>query len=156
MEVLREGYQIPFRRAPTLSRKPIPFPAYCPNSIRGKALAQEVESLLRKGAIELAPLLSPGYNSRLFVTMKAPGSWRPVIDLSRLNLQVFKTPFKMETIQSTLLSVHRGDWMVSLDLKDAYPLVPYPHTYIALYHSHAKVTCNTHTRQKQEVVNHPS
>ena len=26
-----------------------------------------------------------------------------------------------------------------------YPLVYYPHTYIALHHSHAKVTCNTHT-----------
>ena len=28
------------------------------------------------------------------------------------------------------------------------PLVPYPHTYIALYSSHAKVTCNTHTHPK--------
>ena len=38
-----------------------------------------------------------------------------------------------------------------------YPLAPYPHAYIALYNSHAKVTCNTHTHtQKQEVVNHPS
>ena len=26
-----------------------------------------------------------------------------------------------------------------------YPLVPYPHTYIALYNLHAKVTYNTHT-----------
>ena len=25
--------RIPFRRAPTLSREPIPFSAYCPNSI---------------------------------------------------------------------------------------------------------------------------
>ena len=124
MEVLGKGYKIPFRRAPILSREPIPFPAYCPNSIRSKALAQEVESLLRKGAIELAPLPSPGYYSRLFVTMKASESWRPVIDLSQLNLQVFKTPFKMETIQSTLLSVRRGDWMVSLDLKDAYLQIP--------------------------------
>ena len=111
MEVLREGYSIPFRRAPTLSREPIPFSAYCPKSIRGKALVQEVESLLQKGAIELAPLPSLGYYSRLFVVMKASGSWQPVIDLSRLNLKVLKTPFKMGTLQSTLLSVRRGDWM---------------------------------------------
>ena len=124
VEVLREGYKIPFRRAPILSREPIPFPAYCPTSIRGKALAQEVGSLLQKGAITLALLPSPGYYSQLFVTMKASGSWRPVIDLSRLNLQVYKTPFKMETIQSTLLSVRRGDWMVSLNLKDAYFQIP--------------------------------
>ena len=124
MEVLREGYRISFRRAPTLSGEPIPFSAYCPNSIRGKALEQEVESLLQKGAIELAPVPSLGYFSRLFVVMKASGSWRPVIDLSLLNLRVLKTPFKMETIQSTLLSVRRGDWMVSIDLKDAYLQVP--------------------------------
>ena len=124
MEVLREGYRIPFRRAPTLSGEPIPFSAHCPNSIWGKALEQEVELLLQKGAIELAPLSSLGYYSRLFVVMKASGSWRPVIDLSLLNLRVLKTPFKMETIQSTLLSVRRGDWMVSIDLKDAYLQVP--------------------------------
>ena len=124
VEVLREGYRIPFRSSPTLSREPIPFTVYCPNTIRGKALAQEVEPLLQKGAIELAPLPSLGYYSCLFVVMKASGSWRPVIDLSLLNLKVLKTPFKMETLQSVLLSVRRGDWMVSIDLKDAYLQVP--------------------------------
>ena len=112
MEALREGYSIPFRKAPTLSREPIPFSAYCPKSIRGKALVQEVESLLQKGAIELSPLPSLGYYSRLFVVMKASGLWQPVIDLSRL------------TLQFTPLSVRRGDWMVSIDLKDAYHQIP--------------------------------
>ena len=124
VEVLWEGYYIPFWNALTLSREPIPFTAYCPNTIRGKALTQEVESLLQKGAIELAPLPSLGYYSRLFVVMKASVSWRPVIDLSLLNLKVLKTPFKMETLQSVLLSVRRGDWMVSIDLMDAYLQVP--------------------------------
>ena len=124
MEVLREGYRIPFRKTPTLSGEPIPYTAYCPHTIRGKALAQEAESLLQKGAIELAPLPSLGYYSRFFVVMKASGSWRPVIDLSLLNLKVLKTPFKMETLQSVLLSVRRGDWMVSIDLKDTYLQVP--------------------------------
>ena len=50
MEVLRWGYQIPFRWASTLSRDPIPLPAYAPNSIRGKALEGEVQALLNKGA----------------------------------------------------------------------------------------------------------
>ena len=81
---------------------------------------REVLSLLEKGAIELAPLPSPGYYSWLFVVMKASGSWRLVIDLSLLNPKVQKTSFKMETLQSVLLSVQAGDWMVSLDLKDAY------------------------------------
>ena len=110
--------------APPLSSEPIPFPAYTLSSIRGKALAQQVLSLVEKGAIELAPLPLPGFYSRLFVVMKASGSWRPVIDLSTLNLRVLKSPFKMETLQSVLLSVRHGNWMVSLDLKDAYLQVP--------------------------------
>ena len=80
--------------------------------------------MLDKGAVELAPLPSPGYYSRLFVVMKASGAWRPVIDLSLLNLKVQKTSFKMETLQSVLLLVRAGDWMVSLDLKDVYLQVP--------------------------------
>ena len=109
---------------PTLSEEPIPYPSYSPTSIRGKALEGEVLSLLEKEAIELAPLPSPGYYSRLFVVMKTSGSWRSAIDFSLLNLKVQKTSFKMETLQSVLLSVRTGDWMVSLDLKDVYLQVP--------------------------------
>ena len=60
--------------------------------------------------------------SRLFVVMK-PGR-RDQLVLSTLNLRVRKTPFKVETLQSVLLSVQSGDWMVSIDLKDAYLKVP--------------------------------
>ena len=79
----------------------------------------EVLSLLEKGAIELAPP-SPGYYSCLFVVWKTSGSWRPVIDLTRLNCLVIQTWFKMETNQSVLCVIRRDDWMVSIDLKDAY------------------------------------
>ena len=44
VEVLRWGYRVPFRSVSPLSSEPIPFPAYTPVSIRGKALAQEVLS----------------------------------------------------------------------------------------------------------------
>ena len=124
MEVLWWGYRIPFRSAPTLSLDPIPFPTYSPSSIRGKALDREVVSLVEKRAVELAPLPSPDFYSQFFIVMKASGSWRPVIDPSTLNLRVLKSPFKMETLQSVLLSVRSRDWMVSLDLKDAYLQVP--------------------------------
>ena len=74
--------------------------------------------------MELAPLPSPGFYSRLFVVWKTSGSWRPVIDLSHLNRFVDVSPFQMETIQSVLLSVCQGDWMASIDLKEAYLQVP--------------------------------
>ena len=56
--------------------------AFCLLTIRVKALAQVVESLLQKGVFELAPLSSLGYYSRLFFIMKALGSWRPVLNLA--------------------------------------------------------------------------
>ena len=43
-----------------------------------------------------------------------------MIDLSRLNLSVLVSHFHMETPQSVLQSLRPGDWMVSLDLQDAY------------------------------------
>ena len=58
------------------------------------------------------------------VVWKTSGSWRPVIDLSHLNRFVDVSPFQMETIQSVLLSVRQGDWMASIDLKEAYLQVP--------------------------------
>ena len=48
----------------------------------------------------------------------------PVIDLSTLNLFVDVAHFRMETIQSVLLSVRQGDWMASIDLKETYLQVP--------------------------------
>ena len=52
------------------------------------------------------------------------GGWRPVIDLSHLNEFIQLTHFKMETVASVLLSVREGDFLASLDLKDAYFQIP--------------------------------
>ena len=124
MEVLREGYRIPFLRPPPLSTEPIPLPSYAPTSIKGAAHEEVTLALIAKGAVELAPLPSPGFHSRLFVVWKTSGSWRPVIDLSLLNRFVDVSHFPMETIQSVLLSVRQGDWMASIDLREAYLQVP--------------------------------
>ena len=124
MEVLRFGYYLPFLSTPPLSVTPIPMPSYSPTSIKGAALEQVTLGFIVKGAVELAPLPSPGFYSRLFVVWKTSGSWRPVIDLSHLNRFVDVSHFQMETIQSALLSVRQGDWMASIDLKEAYLQVP--------------------------------
>ena len=123
VEVLRVGYQIPFDRQPPLSERPLSLPACFPQSIKGVALTQELRNLLQKGAVEPAPQ-SPGFCSRLFLVQKASGSWRPIIDLSTLNGYVTSFHFHMETPQSVLRSIRPGDWMISLDLQDAYLQVP--------------------------------
>ena len=124
MEVLRFGYRIPFLCDPPLSKVPISMPSYHPLSTKGVALGEATQALIAKSAVELAPLPSLGFYSCLFVVWKTSGSWRPVIDLSTLNLFVDVSHFRMETIQSVLLSVRQGDWMASIDLKEAYLQVP--------------------------------
>ena len=120
MEVLRFGYRIPFLCDPPLSKVPISMPLYHPLSTKGVALGEVTQALIAKSAVELAPLPSLGFYSRLFVVWKTSGSWRPGIDLSTLKLFVDVSHFRMETIQSVLLSVRQGDWMASINLKDAY------------------------------------
>ena len=83
-------------------------------------------NLLRKGAVEPAPQ-SPGFYSRLFLVKKASGSWRPIIDLSTLNDYITSSRFHTETPRSVLNSILPGDWMISLDLQDAYLQVPVHH-----------------------------
>ena len=126
VEALRVGYRIPFDRPPPLSERPLSLPAYSPHSIRGVTLNQELQDLLRKGAVEPAPQ-SPGFYSRLFLVKKASGSWRPIIDLSTLNDYITSSRFHMETPRSALNSIRPGDWMISLDLQDAYLQVPVHH-----------------------------
>ena len=123
VEVLREGYRILFSQGPPLSDQPLPMPSYSPSSIRGKALEKEFQDLLLKRAIEQAPQ-TPGFYSRLFVVQKDSGAWRPIIDLSTLNTYIASQHFYMETPQSVLRSIRQGDWMISLDLQDAYLQVP--------------------------------
>ena len=78
----------------------------------------------RGDACQIAQDPGPGFYSRLFLVEKASGGWRPVIDLSHLNNFVQLTSFKMETVASVLLSVRQGEFLASLDLKDAYFQIP--------------------------------
>ena len=72
MEVLREGYVIPFHVVPPLSDTPIILDSYSPHSIKGRALEGEIQALGRKGAVEPASP-SPGYYSCMFVVTKVSG-----------------------------------------------------------------------------------
>ena len=119
MKTLRYGYVLPFLRPPPLSAKPIEFQTYAEGSPRHVALDVEVQNMLGKQAIELVLDKLEGFYARLFLVPKATGGWRPVFYLSALNKFLAVSPFRMETVASVLESMGVGDWMVSLDLKDA-------------------------------------
>ena len=86
----------------------------------GRKSRSKVFKMLQKGAVE--PLDQPGveFYSGLFLVEKVTGGWMPVMELSTLNRFVMVTKFCMEKVTSVLGSIHQGDWMFSIDLKDAY------------------------------------
>ena len=125
VSVLQDGYRVPFLDSlPPLARSPVSFMTYRAGSPRSLALLQDIEKMFTKGALEIILNPGPGFYSHLFLVEKATGGWRPVIDLSPLNGFVRQTPFKMETVASVLLSVWEGDFLASVDLKDAYFQIP--------------------------------
>ena len=60
------------------------------------------------------------FYSWLFLLEKASGGWGPVIDLSPVNVYVLQTKFLMGTVVLVLISIWKGDIMISVVLKDAY------------------------------------
>ena len=124
LSIVRQGYQIPLLSAPPLLTCP-PYGRLPGGADRAESVLQEVESLLKKGAItRLQGVLSPGFYSHVFLVKKSSGGWRPVLDLSRLNLHVEIKSFRMDTPATVLAGVHKGDWLASIDLTDAYLHIP--------------------------------
>ena len=95
------------------------------NIITNGYLATCIQSLLSKNAIErVENVKSLGFYSRLFLVPKPHQRWRSVIDLSRLNTFLHIEMFKMETPESIRTSLIPGEWVLSIDLLDAYLHIP--------------------------------
>ena len=145
VQTLKEGYRIPF-----LVNPPLQLGLKCDttphvrllsphdmNEIKRVSLDQAVEDMIEKGAIEIAPL-TLGFYSRIFLVPKPDGRWRPIIDLSNLNRYIHCPKFKMETPATILRAVQIGQWLTSLDMKDAYfhiPIHPEHRRYLRFCHN---------------------
>ena len=123
--IVRDGYRLELLSPPPLVTVPIPMNLFR-DTEHSRSLRREITTLLDKRAIEeLDPQsLSPGFYSRIFLVPKTDGSYRPVFDLKSLNHFVQKEKFKMTTPRTVTNAMHKGDWAVSIDLKDAYFHVP--------------------------------
>lgn len=114
------GARVEFRSTPVQRRSPGEGQM---NSQKSEALTREVEKLAEKQAIVRAPM-EGGFTSTVFLVPKSDGTWRPVINLQNLNRHVITHHFKMESIRSVKGLIQEGDWLLKLDLKDAYLTVP--------------------------------
>ena len=80
---------------------------------------------MSKNAVELVKnKKSLGFFNRLFLVSKPNNKWRPILDLSKLNLFLKAEKFKMETPETIRTSLQQGEWVTSIDLKDAYFHIP--------------------------------
>jgi hypothetical protein len=86
---------------------------------------QEVQELLAKQAVHyVSGSPDNGFVSSLFVVPKKGGGHRPVINLKPLNNFVPYEHFKMESIHMLKDLLRKDDYLVKIDLKDAYLTVP--------------------------------
>ena len=84
----------------------------------------EITHLLEMGVIELA-VHSPGeYISTIFVRKKKSGKYRMILNLKGLNQHIEKHHFKMDTLWSAVRLMTPNCFMASIDLTDAYYVVP--------------------------------
>ncbi|KAI2645053.1 Transposon Ty3-G Gag-Pol polyprotein [Labeo rohita] len=85
-------------------------------------MEQEVETLLRKEAIEVVPShdRETRFYSRYFIVPKKDGGLRPILDLRRLNRSVMRLRFKMLNVKQIVSQIRSKDWSVTIYLKNAY------------------------------------
>ena len=122
VQILRVGYTLPFR---TKSYKV----SHC-----RKLVCQSPQEQLPVGGIAAAYRqercrTGPQSDiSRVFqptvLVPKPNNKWRPILDLSKLNLFLKVEKFKMETPETIRTSLQQGEWVTSVDFKDAYFHIP--------------------------------
>ena len=121
--IVREGYTLPFRFRPHLTRSPTVVSNYH-NPTKQSFLLEALSQLINKNAVE--PVDNPnslGFYNRLFLVPKPNNRWRPILDLSTLNTFLNTGSF-METPETIRTSLQVGEWVTSIDFKDAYFHIP--------------------------------
>ena len=124
LSVIEEGFRPTFVDQPP-SVSVTPLLTRCDGELR-QPLLQAVQDLLAKKAITRVwdYTVSPGYYSPYFLCPKKDGSLRPILNLKKFNKYLVKEKFRMETLSDVLASLEQDDWLISVDLKDAYLHVP--------------------------------
>ena len=124
LQILKQGYTLPFQNRPKLSRFPTVISRYA-NLHRNSYLLEALQQLIDKNAVErVHSQTSLGFFNRLFLVPKPNNKWRPILDLSKLNLFLKTEKFRMETPETIRTSLRQGEWVTSVDFKDAYFHIP--------------------------------
>ena len=86
VQILKEGYTLPFQTRPKLTRSPSVISCYVYPQ-RNSYLLEALHQLIDKNAVEVVRNKnSLSFFNRLFLVPKPNNKWRPILDLSHLNL----------------------------------------------------------------------
>lgn len=121
LSIVRSGYCIQFHSPPEQFHSIISNPK-CPN--KRLALRQQIARNLQIGSISVVSPSNDQFLSRVFCVKKSNGEDRMIIDLSHLNSFVNKVHFKMESLDVVKSLLRPNDYMVSIDLADAFLSIP--------------------------------
>ncbi|CAG9132569.1 unnamed protein product [Plutella xylostella] len=115
-----QGYRIPFILKPPLRRlsNQSSFPLDCSSEMQ-----MEVQKMAAQGVIERASQ-GPGFESHLFLVKKSDGSHRPVLNLKALNNFLVSGKFRLVNMYKVPYFLQPNDWMMKIDLSQAYFHVP--------------------------------
>ena len=134
--VTTEGFKVTWLGRTTRSGQALPPPhlrqavdslARLPRPQR-EALLTEIQKLENAGVLRRVPTkmkhATPSLFSRFFVIAKDNGKWRAIIDLRALNDLSTPVPTKYPSIQQVARELRRDEWMIKIDLTDAFHQVP--------------------------------
>ena len=111
VQILKEFYTLPFRIRLKLTRSATVISCYV-NPHRNSYLLEALHQLTDKNAVELEQnQTSLGFFNGLFLVPKPNNKWRPILDLSKLNLFLKAEKFKVETPETSRTSLQQGEWV---------------------------------------------
>ena len=115
------GYQLELAQRPWQIK---PMPEIQCSAEEWVKILEEIKELLSKGAIKETTLRAESFVPQIFLVAKKEGGQRPVINLKSLNSFVKTEHFKMEGLHILPHLIQANDWMIKMDLKDAYLQIP--------------------------------
>ena len=83
-------------------------------------VTKEVESMLKKGAIQKTSVEKCQFLSKLFLVVRKNGGSRPVISIKNMNASILYLYFKMEGLHLLKFMLKVKNYMCKIELKNAY------------------------------------
>lgn len=117
--VLKKGFRLKLKTRPPQMRQLPPQPRKDHDLI-----LQQILLFLEKGAIEEVPKHKCQMIHPFFVIKQKAGKVRPILDCRQLNQLIEAPHFKMESLREFLPTLTKDDFLMKIDLQDAYLHVP--------------------------------